>query len=279
MIKSLLTAGLFLLGLFGCGSDSGTNAEEDSAIPEIPGFTLVWNDEFNTDGLPSVANWGYDTGGGGWGNQELQRYTNGIPENVEQSEGTLKIKAILLQRGDTKEYLSTRMVTRGKAAWQFGRIEVRAKLPSGVGTWPAIWMLPTDNVYGGWPNSGEIDIMEHVGFDANVVHGTVHTGAFNGAQGTQRGGQTTIPTALDAFHVYSIDWNADRILFSVDEQIYFRFNNSGKGSDEWPFDQRFHLIMNIAVGGTWGGQRGVDDSGFPAVMEVDYVRVYQKSDS
>lgn len=279
MLKTLFIPSLCLLLLFGCGSDSGTNAEDDNDIPEIPGFTLVWNDEFNTDGLPSTANWGYDVGGGGWGNQELQRYTNGIPENVEQSEGTLKIKAVLLERGDTKEYLSTRMVTRGKADWKFGRIDVRAKLPTGVGTWPAIWMLPTENVFGGWPNSGEIDIMEHVGFDPNVVHGTVHTGAFNHAQGTQRGGQITIPSALNEFHIYSIDWDADRILFMVDGQIYFRFNNSGNGSDEWPFDQRFHLIMNIAIGGTWGGQRGVDDSAFPTTMEVDFVRVYQKSDS
>jgi len=170
------------------------------------------------------------------------------------------------------------MVTRGKADWQYGRIDVRAKLPSGVGTWPAIWMLPTDNVYGGWPNSGEIDIMEHVGFDPNVVHGTVHTEVFNGAIGTQRGGQTTIPNALNEFHTYSIDWDEERILFMVDDQIYFRYNNSGEGSAEWPFDQRFHLIMNIAVGGTWGGQRGVDDSAFPTVMEVDYVRVYQKTE-
>lgn len=236
--------------------------------------TLVWSDEFDYTGLPDPARWSYDTGGHGWGNDELEYYTEKRLENARVENGNLIIEARKEDLGG-RNYTSARLVTKEKGDWLYGRIEVRAKLPSGVGTWPAIWMLPTDWEYGGWPHSGEIDIMEHVGFNPNVIHGTVHTGAFNHMIGTQKGDTIRIDDAMDAFHVYAVEWTPEKIDFFVDKTRYFTFTNSGKGSAEWPFDKRFHLILNIAVGGSWGGQKGVDSTAFPTTMLVDYVRVYQ----
>ncbi len=138
-------------------------------------------------------------------------------------------------------------------------------------------MLPTDWEYGGWPQSGEIDIMEHVGYDPNVVHGSIHTLAYNHTIGTQKTAKLTIPTATTAFHKYAIEWFEDRIDFYIDNTKYFTFNNENKGWQYWPFDKRFHLILNLAVGGNWGGAQGIDPAAFPAQMEIDYVRVYKKN--
>lgn len=145
-----------------------------------------------------------------------------------------------------------------------------------MGTWPAIWMLPTDWEYGGWPSSGEIDIMEHVGYQPNVVHGTVHTEAFNHTIGSQVGNNVTIPTAISDYHIYAIEWYEDRIDFYIDDNKYFFFKDQNKSYREWPFDKRFHLIMNIAFGGNWGGAEGIDNSIFPVQMDIEYVRVYEK---
>lgn len=237
------------------------------------GQKLVWADEFNSAGLPDSKNWSFDVGDHGWGNNELQNYTEADLKNARVENGILIIEA----HSDTrfpKGYSSARLVTKEKAAWHYGYIEVKAKLPKGVGTWPAIWMLPEKNTYGGWPKSGEIDIMEHVGFDPGRVHGTVHTAAFNHGIGTQKGAQLMVPDFDEAFHVYAIDWSKDKIDFFIDGQKYFTFENTGAGSKEWPFDQPFHVILNIAVGGNWGGTKGVDPSIWPQRMEIDYVRVY-----
>lgn len=236
---------------------------------------LLWAEEFDYTGLPDSTKWTYDVGDHGWGNQELQFYSKNNLENARVENGTLIIEA----RRDLsrpKEYTSARLLTRGKQAWQYGYIEVRAKLPEGRGTWPAIWMLPEENRYGGWPKNGEIDIMEHVGYDPGVVHGTVHTGAFNHMKGTQKGQQVQVPTFKKDFHTYAIDWTSERIDFYIDGEFYFTFENSGGDYMEWPFDQPFHLILNIAVGGGWGGRQGVDSDIWPQQMEVDYVRVYDQ---
>lgn len=245
-------------------------------------WVLVWSDEFEQDGAPNSANWAYDIGRGesvglwGWGNNEAQYYTDRL-ENARVEDGHLIIEARRESMG-TASYTSARMVTRGKADWLYGRFEIRAKMPAGVGTWPAIWMLPTDNVYGGWPASGEIDIMEHVGFDMGRVHGTIHTNSFNHMIGTDRGGSIHVDDVASQFHTYAIEWEPDTIRWFVDDQLYFEFPRLGHyGPNEWPFDQRFHLILNIAIGGNWGGQQGIDDSIFPQTMEVEYVRVYQRS--
>lgn len=240
---------------------------------------LVWSDEFDTPGAPDAAKWNYDLGDGcpdvcGWGNNELQFYTNDS-KNVRVENGNLVIEALQEEKGG-KGYTSTRIVSKGKGDWLYGRIEVRAKLPHGKGTWPAIWMLSTDWKYGGWPASGEIDIMEHVGFDPGVVHGTIHTESYNHLNGTQKEGKITVADVSDAFHVYGVEWTTDQMTFFVDDNAYYTITRSaGEDFKGWPFDQRFHLIMNIAVGGNWGGMQGVDDSIWPQRMEVDYVRVYQ----
>ena len=236
---------------------------------------LVWSDEFNQPGAPDSTKWGYDLGASnGWGNNELEYYTRD-PKNVRIEGGNLIIEA----RKDSlegKPFTSCRIVSKGKGDWLYGRVEVRAKLPHTKGTWPAIWMLSTDDSYGGWPASGEIDIMEHVGYDPGVIHGTIHTDAYNHVKKTQKEGKVKVPDAQDKFHVYAIEWTKDKMDFIVDDKIYHSVQRDPKDDYKgWPFDKRFHLIMNVAVGGNWGGKEGVDETGWPQRMEVDYVRVYQ----
>ncbi len=237
---------------------------------------LVWADEFTKPGLPDPDRWGYETGGNGFGNNELQYYTDRRAENARVEGGNLIIEA-RKENYQGKNYTSARLITKDKAVWTYGRIEARAKLPKGVGTWPAIWMLGQNIAKAGWPLCGEIDIMEHVGFDEGVVHGTVHTGAYNHRQHTEKGGPITIPDVTTAFHVYAVDWTANQINFLVDDKIFYSFDKKTRGDSEaqWPFDQPFYLLLNMAVGGNWGGQKGVDENIWPQRMEVDYVRVYQ----
>ena len=263
MIKNSIILLLWILLIASC-----SNPE---ASTEMVG-DLVWSDEFNNDEAPDTTKWAYDIGGGGWGNNELQYYTSRL-ENARIENGILVIEA-RREAYENNEYTSARMVTKNKGDWLYGRVEVKARIPDGVGTWPAIWMLPT--VEGGfsWPLDGEIDIMEHVGFDQGVVHGTIHTEAFNHKKGTQKAGQITLDDVSEAFHVYSIDWNADSITWYVDGKKYHTFMNENMGKEEWPFDKPFHLLLNIAVGGFWGGQEGVDEDIWPKRMEIDWVRVY-----
>lgn len=241
---------------------------------------LIWADEFDYSGYPDNSKWDYDLGNGcpqlcGWGNNERQYYTNDL-HNVRVENGLLIIEAH--QRADSaRPYTSARLVTRGKAQWKYARIEVRARLPKGRGTWPAIWMLPTDWAYGGWPASGEIDVMEHVGFDPGVIHGTIHTEVYNHMKKTQKEGIVHVADAQEGFHVYSVNWSENTIEFFVDNKRYHSVVRSPNDTfREWPFDQRFYLILNIAVGGFWGGRQGIDDSILPQRMEVDYVRVFNK---
>ena len=240
---------------------------------------LVWSDEFNVNGLPDSTKWGYDLGTGcpticGWGNHELQYYTSKVAKNARVENGMLIVEAHKeTMPGAT--YSSARLVTKNKGDWKYGRIDVRAKLNVGLGSWPAIWMLPTDWKYGAWPMSGEIDIMENVGYWPDSIVGTVHTNAYNGMKGTQKTKGLGFKDLATAFHVYSIEWEASEIRFYIDNKLYNQFKNTGKSIDEWPFDQRFHVILNIAVGGDFGGKMGVDESIFPRRMTVDYVRVYQ----
>jgi beta-glucanase (GH16 family) len=240
------------------------------------GWRLVWTDEFNYNGLPDSSKWSYDVGGKGWGNRELQYYTDADTANAFVHNGELLIKAVKMSK-ENNSYTSARLITKNKGDWKYGKIEIKAKLPAGRGLWPAIWMLPTDWKYGDWPNSGEIDIMEHVGFKKDSVFFSIHTEAFNHVIGTQKTKGVKINNPYTSFHVYAIEWDQQRINFLLDDTIVFSYHNSGNGYKEWPFDQRFHLLLNIAVGGNWGGQQGVDDTIFPAAMQVDYVRIYQKN--
>lgn len=250
---------------------TGANAQTVPTVP--PGPTPVWADEFDYTGAPDTTKWSYDVGGHGWGNEEWQFYTRGRRENVWVENGKLIIEA-RKENFEGRNFTSTRLVTRGKGEWKYGRIEVRAKLPKGRGTWPAIWMLAAVDTIK-WPDDGEIDIMEHVGYNQGLVHGTVHTKKYYHSIGTQKGDSVSIPDASEKFHVYALDWNADSIRISVDNKTYFTFHNEHTDNDAWPFDKKFYLLLNIAVGGSWGGQKGVDENVFPARMEIDYVRVYK----
>lgn len=270
---SLLTAFVCTFNLSGRGNinDSKQVKNKDWQFETQP----FWFDEFDYRGEPDKKKWGYDLGSenNGWGNQELQYYTKDL-KNAHVENGVLKIAA-LKEDIEGKKYSSARLVSKGKGDFLYGRFEFRAKLPEGRGTWPALWMLPTDWAYGGWPKSGEIDVMEHVGYDKNNVHVTVHTEAHNGMKGTQKGKAKVIDGATSDFHIYKVDWTPYAVKGYIDDEKVFEYINEGKGFESWPFNKRFHILMNVAVGGSWGGQKGIDDSVFPATMEVDYVRVYR----
>lgn len=251
-------------------------------------YELVWADEFNYKGKPDSKKWGYETGY--LRNHELQYYT-GRKENVRVENGNLliearreKVKNISFRSfADTNwrfnrefsEYTSASVTTQNLAEWTYGKLEIRAKLPKGIGSWPAIWMLGANIGEVGWPKCGEIDIMEHVGFDPNVIHGTAHTQTYNHMRGTQLGKKIPVDDVFNTYHVYSIEWTPERIDFLVDGVVYNTVFNQHKTTDEWPFDQNFHLKINNAVGGDWGGQKSIDDPSFPQRMFVDWVRVYQ----
>ena len=257
-----------------------------SACDQLPtgssGFDreLVFEARFSdASSILDTAVWDFDLGDGcaihpdlcGWGNQELQVYTRD-ETNVRITEGYLIIEAHQGMHEDGG-FTSARVKTRD--SWRYGRIEVRAQLPFGRGTWPGIWMLPTiKDRERQWPGDGEIDIVEHVGFDMGIVHGTVHTQAYNGMMGTQETGKVQVSDPHTSFHVYAIDWTAEEIVWSVDGMEYHSFKKHG-GREQWPFDTPFHLILNLAVGGTWGGRDGVDPDIWPQQLVIDWVRVYQ----
>lgn len=236
---------------------------------------LVWNDEFDYNGLPDTNKWGYDVGDyDGWGNNELEYYTSKDTSNAVVRDGYLYITA-RKQKKEKREYTSARLISKGKGDWLYGRIEAKAKLPKGRGMWPAIWMMSTDWKYGGWPESGEIDIMENVGYKPDSVFASTHTKKFNHIMHTQTTKGIFVKDLYNEFHVYAVEWTEKKMDFYVDDIKYMTFSNTGKGWEEWPFDKRFHLLLNIAVGGNWGGKYGIDDRIFPQSMLVDYVRVYQ----
>ncbi|MCO6461234.1 MAG: glycoside hydrolase family 16 protein [Saprospiraceae bacterium] len=240
---------------------------------------LVWSDEFEgSSNVLDSSKWSYDIGNGcpdncGWGNRQQEYYTSDA-ENSRIENGLLIIEVHKKETHGYK-YSSARIHTRNSASWREGRIDVRARLPRGRGVWPAIWMLPQKWEYGGWPYSGEIDIMEHVGWAPDSIFGTVHTQNYNHIKGTQKGKTIAISDVSLHFHTYSIIWNKKQIDFLVDDKKYFTYVDDGGGPDSWPFDKAFYLIMNVAVGGNFGGVHGIDETIWPQRMEIDYVRVYQ----
>ncbi|MBM3449317.1 MAG: glycoside hydrolase family 16 protein, partial [Bacteroidetes bacterium] len=221
----------------------------------------------NTAGAPDPSKWGFDigTGSNGWGNNESQFYTS-RPENAVVSNGTLKIIAKRESYGGS-QFTSARLLTRDKFSFKYGKVETRAKLPAGVGTWPAIWMLGSNIGSVGWPACGEIDIMEHKGSQPNKIYGTVHYPGFSG--GNAVGGTVNISNVTTEFHVYGVEWNETSIRFFVDGNLFFTFNNN----QNIPFNHNFFIIMNVAMGGTFGGN--IETAFSSAMMEIDWIRVYQ----
>lgn len=245
--------------------------EEDNGPVE---WELVWEDNFDTDGLPNEAIWGYEEGY--IRNNEAQFYTKERSENARVENGNLIIDARKDNWGG-KEITSASLNTYGKKHMTYGKIEVRAKLPTGKGTWPAIWMLGTSIQNGtGWPDCGEIDIMENVGFDPDKIHGNIHTKSYNHVLGTNKGNTVTVEKPYEDFHVYAIEWFPTRIDFFIDGDKYFSFGNENTGKATWPFDDPQYLIINLAIGGSWGGQQGIDENIFPQKYYIDYVKVYKQ---
>jgi len=239
--------------------------------------TLTWSDEFNGTGAPDPAKWGYDLGSSGWGNNEIQNYTN-LTQNARQENGSLIIEALRQGNGWT----SARLLTNNKFEFRYGRVVFRAKLPVGIGTWPALWMLGENFSWAGWPACGEIDIMEHVGKDPGMVHSSVHSPSSYGA--TVNTAKKYIGTFNTEFHTYELRWTYEKLEFSIDSVLFYTYKPAVRNASTWPFDKPFFIIMNIAMGGNWGSdpqyetgglKNGIEPSLTSAKMEIDYVRVYQ----
>ncbi len=228
---------------------------------------LIWSDEFNYKGLPDSSKWGYNTGGNGWGNNELQYYTEKDTLTAKVENGHLMIIA-RKQKKENREYISARLLTKNKFDFKYGRVEIRAKTPAAVGTWPAVWMLGNNIDTVGWPASGETDILEQKGMELDKNFGTLHYPGHSGSNGN--GKTINVPSATTAFHLYALDWDESTIKFYVDNELYHTVVNN----NSIPFNHNFFILVNLAIGGNFGGK--VDPSFSMDVMEIDYIRVYQK---
>jgi beta-glucanase (GH16 family) len=243
-----------------------------------PGYRLVWSDEFDTGTAPDPHKWSFDTEANAlrWWHDEAQYYSADRPENARIENGHLVIE---VRREDLKQmkdyggqhYTSARLITRGKAEWTYGFFEIRAKLPCNRGGWPAIWLVGPS-----WPRGGEIDIMEQLGFDPTTIYGTLHSPYTETDKVTQHG-IAQVPSSCTSFHDYQSEWTPAGITIAVDGRPYAHIARPASATVyDWPFDTPEFLILNVAMGGSWAGQKGIDDAALPARMEVDYVRVYQK---
>jgi len=260
-----------------CESPKSDSSGETTRENMDADYQLVWSDEFDYNGLPDSTKWGYDAEGNeyGWGNNEAQFYTIGKLKNAKVENGLLNIVA-RKEDYQGKSYTSARLVS--KADWQYGKIEVNAKLPAGTGTWSAIWMMPGGWTFkdGNWPDIGEIDILEHVGHDLGVIHASAHSKDYQWQKQTQKTATIVVPDVNKEFHSYILEWTPNVLKAFVDDSLYFEYQNEGLGESKWPYNKPFYLILNVAVGGAWGSVEGIYEDAFPQTMEVDYVRVYQK---
>lgn len=252
-----------------------TNTGYD-APTSYPGYTLKWNDEFNGPALDLTA-WSHQNGDGcpglcGWGNNELEYYTD-RPENLFFQDGKMIIEA-RPESYNGKNYTSSKILTQGKKPIKFGRIDIRALLPKGKGIWPALWLMPDKSVFGGWPKSGEIDLMEVVGHEPNKTHGTLHYGPGPGSTQISRNYVLPAKTFNDEFHVFSLEWKQDQIKWFVDGNLFSTVNKADLGANNYPFNEEFYFIFNLAVGGNWPGSPDATTT-FPQWLIVDYIRVYQ----
>jgi beta-glucanase (GH16 family) len=246
-------------------------SQDDPAY--IENMQLVWSDEFEGSSI-NTSNWTFETGASGWGNNELQNYTNGSNAQIVDGKLVITAKKVddLTQVGS---YTSSRMISENKREFKYGRFEIRAKLPSGRGIWPAIWMLGSNFRNTGWPECGEIDIMEYVGYNPNTIYATVHTPSGYGGNGD--GSSKNLTTCEEEFHIYGLIWTEESLSFYTDkpENVTHVYAPSTKTANNWPFNQPAFFILNVAVGGSWGGAQGIDNAIFPQSLEIDYVRVYE----
>lgn len=249
-------------------------SEVDSLkCPIAGGYKLVFHDEFDKKGSLDAAHWTHEVKPAGWVNGELQEYVNGSIDGNRVTEVRDGKLCINLFKHNGKVY-SGRVYGDVKTGFRYGYIEAKIKLPKGRGTWPAFWMMPVN--FKSWPADGEIDIMEHVGFDENMIHSTIHCNKYNNTGSAIENGHRRVAGATDEFHVYAMEWTAEYMTFYVDGKELLTYKNDGTGNDAYPFTTAFYPIFNLAWGGAWGGQKGVDESVLPATMMVEYVRVYQK---
>jgi beta-glucanase (GH16 family) len=251
--------------ILSCSQSNTSSQIEIEATSKTTFQNLVWSDEFDGESL-NMENWSIREVEPGWVNAELQRYVK--DSTIKVSSGLLFIQARKSQDG----YVSGRIYSQGKREFTYGRMEIRAKLPTGKGTWPALWMLGTNIDSVGWPKCGEIDLMEHIGTMQNIVHGTVHN-AFASGDHHNTGG-LKVNTASTEFHNYAMEWDKDKIKFFIDDLNYYTYQPEVKDANNWPYDQKFYFIINFAIGGYWPGF-DIDDTKLPQTLEVDYVRVYQ----
>ncbi len=243
----------------------------DSTDSNYVPHKLIWSDEFNGSEL-NLNDWNYDLGENGWGNNELEKYTN---QNAIINNGVLSIVAKLTGSGQhVGDYTSSRIKTSGKKEFLYGMVEARAKLPGGRGTWPAFWMLGSNIESVGWPACGELDIMENVGYEPSWVQGSVHTPSSYG--NTVNSGRIEVPDCDTTYHIYGMTWTPSKIEYWIDDpsKLYYTYDPTVKNPNNWPFNKPCFIILNLAIGGNWGGVNGVDDSVFPQTYKIDYVRVY-----
>ena len=281
-MRTLVSAfGVALLTASSCG---GGTIAQPPILPPTSGFTLVWSDEFSSanGSAPDSTKWTYDLGGGGWGNQELQSYTS-RPQNVQMQKGNLVITALQENYtgtdGIARNYTSARLKSQNLFAQAYGRFEARIKIPRGQGIWPAFWMLGNDISQNGWPKCGEIDIMENIGREPGIIHGSLH-GPSSVAPTSDRTSTIFLPAGqnyVDDLHVYAIEWEPGAVRFYLDSSNYATFTeDQWPSGGQWVFDHPFFIILNLAVGGVWPGNPG-STTQFPQQMLVDYVRVYSKN--
>ena len=276
-----------LLILFSCNEEQSKYTDQGDISTISENWELLWSDEFNDEEL-DLTKWNKLNWKPGWVNNELQAYTD-RDTNIFLENGHLVLQGNIepgysgtdyVGNNYVADYTSGRVNTDDKFSTTYGRFDIKAKLPAGKGSWPAIWMLGESISSIGWPQCGEIDIMEHVGYDLGLVHGSIHTQDYNHMYGTQKSGSKYVDDVTDAFHVYSLEWSPFYLRYLIDnEPFFFVYNDSNGDFGKWPFNDPHYLILNLAIGGDWGGVQGVSASAFPMKMYIDYVRVYKKSDT
>ena len=282
-----LVFAIYIFILCSCSEEEDKAQGNDQAPTFSSNWEMLWSDEFDGEDL-DLSKWNKLSWRPGWVNNELQAYTE-RDTNIFLESGFLVLQGLIdpgfsgtdYNGNDyNADYTSGRVNTDGKFSTTYGRFDIRAKLPKGKGSWPAIWMLGESINSIGWPDCGEIDIMEHVGYDEGMIHGSIHTEEYNHMYNTQRSGSKYIENVTSTFHVYSLEWSPFYLRYLIDDEPFFFVYNDSKGDNsKWPFDDPHYIILNLAIGGDWGGVQGISTSDFPMQMMVDYVRVFKQSNS